>query len=240
MTATLTARGLGASRGARTLFDGLDLVVAAGDVWGLTGPNGAGKSTLLHALAGVPDAEMTGQVTVSPPDATVGLLRQEGEAEDDEVVRSLLHRVTGVADAQALMDCLAEQMAGSDQAAEDYGDALERWLALGDMRELGEDAAALHAEVGRRAKASGIARLYTLGELSAAAAEAFGEGARTFADHAALTEALRADLAGRASAREAAGGEGAPLRVLVKGSRGSAMDRIVNALLAQGDTTHAA
>jgi len=30
------------------------------------------------------------------------------------------------------------------------------------------------------------------------------------------------------------------LRVLVKGSRGSAMDRIVNALLAQGDTTHAA
>ena len=131
MTATLTARGVGASRGARTLFDGLDLVVAAGDVWGLTGPNGAGKSTLLHALAGVPDAEMTGQVTVSPPDATVGLLRQEVEADDDEVVRSLLHRVTGVADAQELMDRLAEQMADSDRAAEQYGDALERWLALG-------------------------------------------------------------------------------------------------------------
>ena len=131
MSATLTARGVGASRGARTLFDGLDLVVAAGDVWGLTGPNGAGKSTLLHALAGVPDAEMTGQVSVSPPDATVGLLRQEVESDDDELVRSLLNRVTGVADAQSRMDRLAEQIADSDEAAEAYGDALERWLALG-------------------------------------------------------------------------------------------------------------
>ncbi|MBB1033593.1 ABC-F family ATP-binding cassette domain-containing protein [Dietzia sp. CQ4] len=131
MTATLTARGLGASRGARTLFAGLDLVVAEGDVWGLTGPNGAGKSTLLHALAGEPDAEMSGTVTVSPPHATVGFLRQEVERHDDEEVRDFLHRATGVADAQAHMDALALQMADSDSAADAYGDALERWLALG-------------------------------------------------------------------------------------------------------------
>lgn len=131
MTATLTARGVGAARGARTLFDGLDLVVAQGDVWGLTGPNGAGKSTLLHALAGNPDAEMTGEVVVSPPNATVGLLRQEVERRSDEDVRSFLHRVTGVAKAQAAMDSLAEQMAESEDAAESYGDALEHWLALG-------------------------------------------------------------------------------------------------------------
>ena len=131
MMATLTARKVGAARGARTLFEGLDLVVATGDVWGLTGPNGAGKSTLLHALAGTPDAEMSGQVTVSPPEATVGLLRQEIESDDDEVVRELVHRVTGVTDAQIIMDSLAEQMADSEEAAEAYGDALERWLALG-------------------------------------------------------------------------------------------------------------
>ncbi|MGI9588659.1 MAG: ABC-F family ATP-binding cassette domain-containing protein [Dietzia maris] len=131
MTATLTARGFGATRGARTLFDGLDLVVEPGDVWGITGPNGAGKSTLLHALAGDPVAEMTGQLTLSPPDATVGLLRQEVERDDDEVVRDFLHRVTGVADALARMNALAEQMADSDSAADAYGDALERWLALG-------------------------------------------------------------------------------------------------------------
>ena len=131
MNATLTARGVGATRGARTLFDGLDLVVASGDVWGLTGPNGAGKSTLLHALAGSPVAEMAGSVSVSPPEATVGLLRQEVEVDDDEDVRALLRRVTGVASAQSRMDALAAEMAESAEAADAYGDALERWLALG-------------------------------------------------------------------------------------------------------------
>ncbi|MFT4179830.1 MAG: UDP-N-acetylmuramoyl-tripeptide--D-alanyl-D-alanine ligase [Thermomonas sp.] len=96
--------------------------------------------------------------------------------------------------------------------------AAEAWLVLGDMRELGADEAGLHAQVGERAKAAGIARLYTLGPLSAHAAKAFGEGARTFDTHAALADALAADL------RDG-------VRVLVKGSRGSAMDRIVKALL---------
>lgn len=92
------------------------------------------------------------------------------------------------------------------------------WLVLGDMRELGPAGESLHAQAGERAKAAGIARLYTLGPLSAAAAAAFGEGARHFDTHEALAEALRADLTSN-------------IRVLVKGSRGSAMDRIVTALL---------
>lgn len=108
----------------------------------------------------------------------------------------------------------------------------ETWLVLGDMRELGADEATLHAEAGARARAAGIARLYTLGPLSAHAAQAFGEGARQFDAHAALADVLWADL--RAGAT-----------VLVKGSRGSAMDRIVTALLqrdggANGETTDAA
>ncbi|MGY4517180.1 UDP-N-acetylmuramoyl-tripeptide--D-alanyl-D-alanine ligase [Lysobacter sp. HA18] len=92
------------------------------------------------------------------------------------------------------------------------------WLVLGDMRELGDDAVALHAQAGTRAREAGIARLYTLGALSAAAADAFGANARHFDTHESLAEALRADLS-------------ADVRVLVKGSRGSAMDRIVAALL---------
>ena len=94
------------------------------------------------------------------------------------------------------------------------------------MRELGVDEVALHAEVGRRAKAAGIARLYTLGALSAQATEAFGDGARQFDSHEALADALMKDMH-----------EG--VRVLVKGSRGSAMDRVVAALL-QGEDTDAA
>ena len=109
----------------------------------------------------------------------------------------------------------------------------EAWLVLGDMRELGVDAEALHADAGRRAKSAGIRRLYTLGPLSAAAAQAFGTGARSFETHAELVEALRADL------RDAA--QPQSLRCLVKGSRGSAMDRIVNALLSNGEgASHAA
>ncbi|WP_133501230.1 UDP-N-acetylmuramoyl-tripeptide--D-alanyl-D-alanine ligase [Cognatilysobacter terrigena] len=92
------------------------------------------------------------------------------------------------------------------------------WLVLGDMRELGDDAVALHAQAGTRAREAGLARLYALGPLSAAAVDAFGPNARHFATHESLAEALRADLS-------------ADVRVLIKGSRGSAMDRIVAALL---------
>ena len=115
----------------------------------------------------------------------------------------------------------------------------QAWLVLGDMRELGPEAAALHADAGTRARQAGIARVYALGELSAHAARAFGEGGTHFDSHQALAAALAADLAARAPA-DVAGADIQPLRVLVKGSRGSAMDRIVNALLAHGDATHAA
>lgn len=98
----------------------------------------------------------------------------------------------------------------------------EAWLVLGDMRELGVDAEAMHAEAGRRAKSARIARLFTLGQFSAAAAAAFGEGATHFETHDALADALRTQLH-----------EG--VRVLVKGSRGSAMDRIVTALATRSD-----
>jgi UDP-N-acetylmuramoyl-tripeptide--D-alanyl-D-alanine ligase len=126
----------------------------------------------------------------------------------------------------AAIDTLAAATASQGQA----------WLVLGDMRELGADEMALHADAGRRAKSAGIRRLYTFGPLSQAAALAFGEGAGSFDTHKALADALRTDL----NAATADAGSG-PVRVLVKGSRGSAMDRIVAALLSQGEgKTHAA
>jgi UDP-N-acetylmuramoyl-tripeptide--D-alanyl-D-alanine ligase len=98
----------------------------------------------------------------------------------------------------------------------------EAWLVLGDMRELGPDAAALHARTGALAREQGIARLYAVGEMSAHAAAAFGAGARHFASQQELIAALAADVH-------------AGVTVLVKGSRGSAMDRVVQALLGDGN-----
>lgn len=93
----------------------------------------------------------------------------------------------------------------------------EAWLVLGDMRELGADAAALHARAGKLARELGIARLYAVGELSAHAATAFGSAARHFANQPELIAALAADVR-------------PGIVVLVKGSRGSAMERVVQAL----------
>ncbi len=106
----------------------------------------------------------------------------------------------------------------------------ERWLVLGDMRELGETAAALHARAGEQARAAGIARLYGLGSLSTHAVSAFGAGGRHFENHEALTAALVAGL----REFDAEAKRTAPVAILVKGSRGSAMDRIVRNLLEQG------
>lgn len=94
-----------------------------------------------------------------------------------------------------------------------------RILVVGDMRELGADAESLHAKVGLLAAAKGIDRLFAVGELSRATASAFGSAARHFVDQPSLTKALLDDLASTTT-------------VLIKGSRGSAMDRVVDGLFA--------
>ncbi|MFC3650204.1 UDP-N-acetylmuramoyl-tripeptide--D-alanyl-D-alanine ligase [Dyella humi] len=93
----------------------------------------------------------------------------------------------------------------------------ERWLVLGDMAELGADARALHAGVGRHAREKGIDRLFAVGPLNAAAVETFGAGATHFADKAALIDALRAELH-------------AGVTCLVKGSHSAGMEHVVAAL----------
>ena len=145
--------------------------------------------------------------------------------------RLVSHRLAGGA---TLVDDSYNANPGSLQAAIETlaSSGSPAWLVLGDMRELGDDAAALHAEAGRQARAAGIARLYALGPLAAEAARAWGAEARVSDSHDALAARLHDDLA------DAPAG----LQVLVKGSRGSAMDRIVAALLAahSGGGAHAA
>ncbi len=92
-----------------------------------------------------------------------------------------------------------------------------RWLVLGDMGEVGTQGPAFHAEVGEHARQRGIDALWSVGELCAHAAKAFGVGARHFD----AVETLLATL-----------GEAPPAAsVLVKGSRFMRMERVVQALL---------
>ncbi|MEU0229125.1 ABC-F family ATP-binding cassette domain-containing protein [Streptomyces sp. NPDC006284] len=144
MTATLVAKNLAAGHGDRSLFTGLDLVVAPGDVIGLVGANGAGKSTLLRLLAGLSAPEQ-GELRLSPPAATVGHLPQEPERRPGETVRAFLARRTGVTEAQRVMDEATQALVDGAPGADDaYAGALERWLGLGgaDLDDRAEETAA--------------------------------------------------------------------------------------------------
>ncbi|MFD7120692.1 ABC-F family ATP-binding cassette domain-containing protein [Streptomyces sp. NPDC059922] len=144
MTATLVAKDLAAGHGDRSLFSGLDLVVAPGDVIGLVGANGAGKSTLLRLLAGM-DTPEEGQLRLSPPTAAVGHLPQEPERRPGETVRAFLGRRTGVTAAQTALDEATQALVDGAPGADDaYAAGLERWLALGgaDLDERAEEVAA--------------------------------------------------------------------------------------------------
>lgn len=92
-----------------------------------------------------------------------------------------------------------------------------RVLVLGDMGELGDDAAVFHAEIGSAARSAGIEKLYALGELSRNAVGAFGGGAHHFERIEDLQKALEGEL-------------DADTTVLVKGSRFMKMERVVNFL----------
>ncbi len=100
----------------------------------------------------------------------------------------------------------------------------ERCLVLGDMGELGPDAATLHAEAGEIARALGIERLLGCGRLSQEAVDAFGSGANHYPAIEPLVAALEKELC-------------PGWTVLVKGSRSAGMDRVVR-LLSNGLTTH--
>ncbi|MGK4580072.1 ABC-F family ATP-binding cassette domain-containing protein [Kitasatospora sp. HPMI-4] len=143
MSATLVVNDLTAGHGDRSLFSGLDLVVAPGDVVGLVGVNGAGKSTLLRLLAGL-DTPESGTVRLSPPTASIGHLPQEPERRAGESVRAFLARRTGVAAAQAALDEATEGLVEGRPGADDaYAVSLDRWLDLGgaDLEERSEEIA---------------------------------------------------------------------------------------------------
>ncbi len=149
MTATLVAKNVAGGFAHRTLFEGLDLTVAPGDVIGVVGANGAGKSTLLRILAG--DVEpLDGTVSLAPADAFVGWLPQEHERVPGETVGAYIARRTGCTAATQAMEAAATALADASEGpdpADIYSAALDHWLASG-AADLDERLPAVLADLG--------------------------------------------------------------------------------------------
>ncbi|HEX5756843.1 MAG TPA: UDP-N-acetylmuramoyl-tripeptide--D-alanyl-D-alanine ligase [Arenimonas sp.] len=198
---------------------------------------GEGMRFVLHCPAGQAEVALPlpGRHNVMNALAAAALALGAGAGFDDIVAglnaaepvpgRQIPHRLQSGA---LLIDDSYNANPGSVAAAiASLGEALrtqggQAWLVLGDMKELGRDERILHSQIGALAKTSGIARLFVLGALSVETAKAFGDAAKHYSDHDALLAELLPALA------EA----GDDLRCLVKGSRSSAMERIVAAVLA--------
>lgn len=93
----------------------------------------------------------------------------------------------------------------------------KRWLALGNMNELGSNAVEAHVEAGRQARAAGVERLFLLGDLAAHAAQGFGEGAEIADSMDVLCKQVASEISPQVC-------------LLIKGSRGARMERLVQAL----------
>lgn len=107
---------------------------------------------------------------------------------------------------------------GSMAAAIDFlAGASKSVLVMGDMGELGENAAFEHRKIGEYARVRGVSSLWAIGELSREAVTAFAGEAHWFESKASLADALsRANLADAV--------------VLVKGSRSAKMEEVLRLL----------
>lgn len=107
--------------------------------------------------------------------------------------------------------------AGIDVVTAMSGDAV---LVMGDMLEGGKTSGADHRDIGVYAREAGVKKLLAYGAFSSNAVSAFGEGGQHFADHAGLITELKKNVNENSV-------------VLIKGSRGMRMERVVEALTEQ-------
>ncbi len=97
-----------------------------------------------------------------------------------------------------------------------------RWLALGDMAELGAESEASHIGAAADAKSAAVECLLTVGRETRASADAFGSGAIHFESLDAMIQYVQSEAS-------------PDICLLVKGSRAAGMDKLVRALEASGD-----
>ncbi len=197
-------------RGALTADGSLQMVTPAGEVQ-VNLPL-EGRHNAANALAATAAALAAG---ASIADVKIGL-------ESMQTVPGRLQRKAGIRGAQIIDDTYnanpASLHAALDVLTQCHGD---RYLALGDMAELGEKAEEYHQQAGQQARKAGVSRLYAVGECSQYAAQAFGQHGQHFAAQDELISCLQDDLH-------------KDVTLLVKGSRSAHMENVVAALSVAG------
>ncbi len=167
-----------------------------------------GRHNVANALVA---AAMASAAGIPPQQIAEGLAGVQAEPG-----RLLAQRLS---DGTLLIDDSYNANPGSVRAAIDLLAATPgiRTLILGEMLELGAGSAASHAEMGQRARERGLDGLVGVGAAVAPAVAAFGDGARAYADRESLMPDLEELLIGNDT-------------ILVKGSRGAAMESVIAAL----------
>lgn len=167
-----------------------------------------GKHTIMNALAAAAAGTAMG---ISLNNIVKGLAAFQG-------VPGRLRRMKGMNGAWIIDDSYNANP-GSMNAALDVlaGCQGKKLFVMGDMAELGEDAALYHEQIGQRAKQQGIESLFAVGSLSQFAVKAFGQGAKSYSDKTLLVDDLKRHLTDQTV-------------VLIKGSRSSGMEVVTHAL----------
>ena len=153
-----------------------------------------------------------------------------------------LCRLTGRNDLQLLDDSYnanpQSMYAAIDVLVSFSGQEKNSIAVLGDMAELGDDAAAMHFNVGQYAALAGVDCVYVIGEFAAQTLAGFNQ----HSDGEATSSPLLAQLFNSQDEliTQLLSSECESSVVLVKGSRSAAMDCVVSALNANADAIHLA
>ena len=225
---------VGVSDGAESLspaFVAESVVQAAGQILRITTPAGAVNVSL--PLAGLHNASNATQAMAAGYAAGLDVAQMAGALADFGGVTGRLQQKRGCHGAVVIDDTYnanPDSMRAAIKVLTAGTNSTETILVIGDMGEVGPEAAALHAEVGRYAAECGVGALYAVGPLSVSAVAAYGNACPGRAHHFNSQEELVTALRPALTAQS---------RVLVKGSRSARMENVVSALLEPSSTAQA-